>query len=251
VSSTKHSASNFPIILWAEEGLSTSYYRQDIGWGYDTNATQSIRCARNLGLGNHPSPPTSSGDDNDDNYNIDDESENVAIGDNALVQVKVSGSGADAVYTFNLMNVNETSLRRVYYERELPTSDENSKLAAPYYKGFMTGGTMTYSKNDNDNDAYITLRNLLDNGGSPNTNILNDGYRVPNMREAALMSIYCNQPKSNWWSGNNYLSTTYFSYGTLGQDKHHTTRWLFGNNFATLDAGKYASLNIRFVKDIE
>ena len=233
VSSTK-SANNFPIILWAEEGLSTSYYRQDFGWGDGTSATQSIRCARNLGLGNHPT-----------SGNINNESENVVKGEDELIQVSVSGS----VYTFDLMNVNEKSLRQIYYEGELPTSDENSKLATPYYKGFTTGGIQTYYKDSGDADAYISLRNLLDNGGSPNPNILNDGYRVPNLREAALMSLYCNQ--YGWWDGGEYVSTTYFSYGTLGQNKHHTTRWLFGNNSVSLDAAPKTQLRIRFVKDIK
>ena len=146
------------------------------------------------------------------------------------------------------MNVNEKSLRQIYYEGELPTSDENSKLATPYYKGFTTGGIQTYYKDSGDDDAYISLRNLLDNGGSPNPNILNDGYRVPNLREAALMSLYCNQ--AGWWNGD-CVSTTYFSYGTLGQNKHHTTRWIFRQNSVTLDAATYPSLRIRLVKDIK
>ena len=234
VTSTKPNAGNYPKVLWAEEGLSTSFYRDEFSWDSSTHGTQSIRCARNLGLGNHPTSD-----------NINNESENVVKDKDELIQVSVSGS----VYTFDLMNVNEKSLRQIYYEGELPTSDENSKLAAPYYKGFTTGGTQTYYKDSGDKDAYISLRNLLDNGGSPNPNILNDGYRVPNLREAALMSLYCNQP--GWWDGGRCVSTTYFSYGTLGQKKHHTTRWLFDGNLVSLDGGTYSSLRIRFVKDIK
>jgi hypothetical protein len=185
-------------------------------------------------LGNHPT-----------NGNINIDTLNVVKDKDELIQVSVSGS----VYTFDLMNVNENSLRQIYYEGELPTSDENSKLATPYYKGFTTGGIQTYYRDSGDDDAYISLRNLLDNGGSPNPNILNDGYRVPNLREAALMSLYCNQ--QGWWDGGRCVSTTYFSYGTLGQNKHHTTRWLFGGNSVSLDAGEYSSLRIRFVKDIK
>ena len=229
VTSTKPDANKYPIVLWAEEGLSTSYYRDEFSWDSGTHATQSIRCARNLGLGNHP---------NSDNIN--NESENVVKGQDALIQVSVSGS----VYTFDLMNVNENSLRQIYYEGELPTSDENSKLATPYYKGFTTGGTADISSGDSNVDAYISLRNLLDNGGTPNNN--NDGYRVPNLREAALMSLYCNLQ-----DGGNYVSTTYLSYGALGQGKHRIFRWLFGNNTVSMDTSPKEYLKIRLVKDIQ
>ena len=234
VTSTKPNSTEYPIVLWAEEGLSTSYYRAEFSWDSGTHATQSIRCARNLGLGNHPT-----------SGNINKESENVVKDKDELIQVSVSGS----VYTFDLMNVNEKSLRQIYYEGELPTSDENSKLATPYYKGFTTGGTADISSGASGVDAYISLRDLLDNGGSPNPNILNDGYRVPNLREAALMNLYCNQ--ANWWSGGRYVSTTYLSYGALGQGKHKIYRWLFDGNSVSMDTSPHENLKIRLVKDIK
>lgn len=234
VSSTKPNADKYPRVLWAEEGLSTSFYRDEFSWDSSTHGIQSIRCARNLGLGNHPTSD-----------NINNASENVVKDKDALIQVSVSGS----VYTFDLMNVNEKSLRQIYYEGELPTSDENSKLAVPYYKGFTTGGTTDISSGNYSVDAYFSLRDLLDNGGSPNPNILNDGYRVPNLREAALMSLYCNQ--DGWWNGGSYVSTTYLSYGALGQGKHHIFRWLFGNNSVSMDANPHENLKIRLVKDIK
>lgn len=237
ISSTKHEAQNLPIVIWAEEGVSTSYYKQEMSWGKDNQSTFSIRCLRNLGLGNHPTA-----------VNIENMNENVPTGTDELIQVSSSGSGTNAVYTFDLMNVNETSLRRIYYEGELPTSDENSKLACPYYKGFVTGGWETYSSTV---DGYEQLRTLLDNGGSPNENILNDHYRVPNVREIALMYAFC---PISWWNVTSdtydfFLSTTHYARSAFG------TRWLFGNNngngFASLDKSVYKTLRIRYVKDIE
>ena len=255
VSSTKHDNLNRPIVLWAEEGVSTSYYKQEMGWSDKTNrGTFSIRCTRNLGLGNHP---TSS--------NIGNVGENVVSGDDELIQVTptpTEDSGTDVVYTFDLMNVNENSMRRIYYDSELPPSDEDSKLAAPYYKGFVTGGWERYTSSSSTVDGYDQLKPLLENGGSPNANILTDHYRVPNIREIALMYAFC---PLDWWNVTTdgydfFLSTTYYSIGAYGTGTTETKRWLLGNNggsaFASLDKAVYGSgnldvLKIRYVKDIE
>ena len=78
------------------------------------------------------------------------------------------------------------------------------------------------------------------------------GYRVPTVREGALMSLYCSQ---NWWaklSGTQYalVSTTYSNgiYGRIANNKN-TNSWQFGYKFATLGAG--GAYNIVPVRDIK
>ena len=241
VSSTKVSgSSNYPIVLWAEEGVSTSTYRAELGWNnFPLDAgTFTIRCARNLGLGNHPTSD-----------NIDNPAANVPAGDNVLIKVSVpTGTiNTSSEYAFDLTNMNEASLRQIFYENdELPTSDEKSALASPYQKGFVTGPLVTY------NGEYDGLKPLLDNNQSPHTH---KGYRVPNLREVALMYLYCNDDK--WWDGY-ILSSTYYSAGYYGSRRNEGTannpvykkRWIFGNNYASLSINDNAS-KIRLVKDRE
>lgn len=233
VSSTQFSTTYLgPIVLWAEEGVSVSWYRRSIEENWDSAGPYSIRCIRNLGLNNHPTVS-----------NIGDMNANVVTGTDELIQVtKPNSVSVDAVYKFDLMNVNETSLRRIYYEGELPPSDETSKLSAPYYKGFVTGNRINYT------NGYIALKTTLDNGNSPH---YIEGYRVPNVRELALMYVFCDN--STWWGGaggssNNYLSTSYFSLGSEGTGKVSSTTWYIGYGFASLGAGNHY---IRLVKDIE
>ena len=233
VSSTQFSTSNLgPIVLWAEEGVSVSWYRRSIEENWDSAGPYSIRCVRNLGLGDYPTVS-----------NIGDINANVVTGSDELIQVEEPSSvTVNAVYKFDLMNVNETSLRRIYYEGELPPSDENSKLSAPYYKGFITGNRIGYT------NGYAYLKSKLENGESLHTVA---GYRVPNIRELALMYVFCDN--STWWGGaggenNNYLSTSYFSLGTEGTKKVASTTWYIGYGFASLGA---SAQYVRLVKDIE
>ena len=229
VSSTQFSSSNFrPIVLWAEEGVSVSWYRRSIEESWDSAGPYTIRCFRNLGLGDYPT-----------HENIEDIDSNVVKGSDELIQVEHPTSvTVDSQYKFNLMNVNETSLRRIYYEGELPPSDENSTLSAPYYKGFITGNRIGYT------NGYANLKRKLENGESLH-NVA--GYRIPNIRELALMYVYCDNP--TWWGGVNYLSASYFSLGTEGTNKvSTTTTWYLGYEFASLGSG---ATYIRLVKDIE
>lgn len=234
VSSTRFSSDRYaPIILWAEEGVSVSWYRREIDEGWSSVGTYSIRCARNLGLGNSPT-----------SNNITSIDANVPLGTNELVQVtKPSSVTTSSVYEFDLTNMNEASLRKIYYDGELPPSDEYSKLSAPYYKGFITGERMAYT------NGYDNLKVNLDNGVFTHDYA---GYRVPNIRELALMYVYCDNV--NWWGGsggntNNYLSASYYSLGNYGNGNvSGTTTWYIGYNFASLGAsGHY----IRLVKDRE
>ncbi|HCE47429.1 MAG TPA: hypothetical protein DEQ84_01915, partial [Prevotellaceae bacterium] len=112
---------------------------------------------------------------------------------------------SSSVYRFDMTNVNEKSLR-YYTTRELEPANENSEIAK-VYKGFETGDLK------NINQGYTSLKSTLESGNSP----CDDGYRIPNIREGALMSLYCD---GNWWKVNNVergtMVSSYFSLGKLG-----------------------------------
>lgn len=186
-------------VLWAEEGVSVSNYKQPLegnGWKDVDGAYQcgaySIRCVRNLGM-----PDATSSTISDKNSNLPSPLINV---------IKPSGTiSSSSVYRFDMTNVNEKSIR-YYTTRELEPADENSEIAK-VYKGFETGPI----KDLGSNNYYTSLKSILESGTSPCDN----GYRVPNIREGALMSLYCNN--KSWWSSNGRtMVSSYFSLGKLG-----------------------------------
>ncbi len=182
-------------VLWAEEGVSVCFYKEPIEkkWQDDKDKTiqsgaYSIRCVRNLGM---PDATAST---------ITDKTSNRPT---PLINViKPNGTiTSSSVYRFDMTNVNDKSLR-YYTTRELEPADENSEIAK-VYKGFETGSLKNFGKN------YTSLKSTLESGNSP----CDDGYRVPNIREGALMSLYCDY---DWWNGIGTMVSSYFSLGKLG-----------------------------------
>lgn len=214
ISSTKHS-NNRPIMLWAEEGCSTSDYSND----YNKHSPYSIRCIRNLGM----SPATK--------YNIADKNENVP---EFLIQ-PIAPSGAvnsSSVYRFDLRNVNAVS-KRFYTTRDLEPADEFSEMAR-VYEGFETGELIDYSSN------YVALKNAIE----ANEQICPDGYRVPNVREAAIMSLNC---ADGWWEGRLVLVSTWYS--NASKDSNNAGSWMARYNLMTVGINEDSTKGIRCVKD--
>lgn len=189
ISSTKHENTVHPSILWAEEGLSTSSYKEAELKNWNQSGRFSVRCVRNLG--NDPQSETEA-------------QTRVASSElhfQPVVSVTGPGIGGNtetvtttSVYRFDLSNMNRKSIR-FYTTKELEMSDEYSEMARPYL-GFETGpmAESTYTHDE--------LETMLQSGESP----CPDGYRVPNMRELAMMSEYI---PSGWWSGYIYCSNYY------------------------------------------
>lgn len=204
---------NFPDMLWAEEGVSISGYGRE----WEKAAPKSIRCIRNLGL------PDATED------NIDDMSANVP---EPMISVKSFETG---VYRFDLSNTNDKSIR-FYTTHELIPSDEYGESSRVYY-GFETDDEfISYTA------GYANLRNQLEEGNSP----CPEGYRVPNVREAALMSLFC---PSSWWNGNTIMSCSYYSHGDYGSGYDGgTVTWFFQSNYVTISSSSSA---LRCVKDIQ
>ena len=225
VSSTCTNNDKLPIAVWAEEGVSTSHYKREyIDWGTDAYGNPdltkqqanwspySIRCARNLGV---PLPK----DYSDIESNEPDRLINVSV--------------EDGVLKADLRRISEKSVR-FYTTKELEPGDEQSEMSRLYY-GMITGDEVSFT------GGYGALKTSLENGASP----CPEGWRVPNVREGALMYLY-GSGTSLW--GNYTLVSSYYSLGYYGSQKKGTSKnsWYFGNNFASIEA---APGHIRCVKD--
>ncbi len=189
ISSTKHGNTVHPSILWAEEGLSTSSYKEAELKNWNQSGRFSVRCVRNLG--NDPQSETEA-------------QARVASPEmhfQPVLSVTGPGIGSNtetvtttSVYRFDLSNMNRKSIR-FYMTKELEMSDEYSEMARPYL-GFETGPMAESSY------THDELETMLQSGTSP----CPEGYRVPNMRELGMMSNYI---PSGWWSGYIYCSNYY------------------------------------------
>lgn len=240
LSSTKCSENNSVLDFWAEQGIVTTNYRRDYYENYGTPFYPhlSIRCVRNLGMDN----PTA--------QNIVNPSQNIP---QPLVVMKcIENEGtANAVYSFDLRNVNEESLRYYTTKELLPTNEFST--SARTYRGFITGG-LTFIRQTTGTTTgyadYINLKNSLDNNESP---ITQDSYRVPNIREAALMTLYIKN--NNWWGNDATMISTYTglgqtSVGGLGLENGNS--WCFGgNNYIVQNENVHSGkrIIIRHVKD--
>lgn len=212
-------------VLWAEEGISIGGYFDR----YEKYAPMSARTVRNLGV---ITPAYSS-----------EGVEGVGYPE-LLVQMNENGRGG---YIFDLTNVNEKSLR-YYTSRELEHGDENAETSRVYY-GFETGATVTRTAVSGGNNLgnYQSLTNALEAGLETGCDIEN-GYRVPNVREGALMALYC---PDSWWNGGYTMVGTWYSNGDVvtggnGHDAGYYS-WQFSYNFASI--GRTGVNTIRSVRD--
>lgn len=231
ISSTSKKGKAYPRILWAEEGLSVSNYREDIGW--DMKAPYSVKCVRNLGFDSKTSTK---------DYFLVSNPDAEANRPQNMINVTEEGSGVSKVYKFDMTNINDAS-KRFYTSVELEPYDEESEMAR-IYQGFETGVLLTGAVSN-----YQDLKSKLEAG----TQICPDGYRVPNVRELGVMYILCED--GTWWANKYSMTSTYYSLGPLGEKQidfsttdgksKHSWTAKYGDNFTL--APNYGT--IRCVRD--
>lgn len=231
VSSTRRSSSiPQPTVIWAEEGISISHYREEFGWNAINWGTFSIRCMRNLGLSNATSA------------NIANKEANLP---EDLIKVKrpTGTITENSVYEFDLSNINTHSLR-YKTTHELEPSDENSEQARLYSR-FETGPIVTTGN-------YATLKATLESGLSPITDVNYSDYHVPNVREVALMYLYCTDSEA-WWNGM-IQPGTWSSLSQYGNNIYNAEggegTWVFSRGSTDLVTMGNKSTQTRIVRDL-
>lgn len=227
LASTRYGANANPTRLWAEEGISTGNYTSS----WNKQPILTVRCVRNLGM---EAPTTTTILERD------------RIPEKLIQVTNVTGGTVDVntVYRFDLSNINDKSLR-FYTSRELEPTDETKEMAR-LYKGFETGGLSSEKYNYND------VKSLMDADNSP---VTQEGYRIPNIREAALLYLYTD---ASWWNDQPILCCSYYSHSRdYGDGKEATEQncWRFHPTLVNLtygynNGGDY-TMRIRAVKDVK
>lgn len=180
ISSTHHSSGHGPIVIWGQEGLSTSSLYDSQDWEKGVTA-YGIRCVRNLGI--------------DSNADI-----NVSPNDFLTMNKNADGS-----VTFEATHLNAAALRD-YTSTDLPYADEWSS-ANRLYKRFEVAPTYTDFSSPID---FATFQADIDARGSYLSGYCPEGYRIPNQMELAMMNYYMDYKDLG---GYNLYSRTYWSFG--------------------------------------
>ena len=198
VSSTNFNGnSNDPTIIWAEEGISTSYFYHN--WMPDIKGSE-IRCVRNLGY---------IGDKSDESYPIDKEPADY------IKAEKKSDEG----YVFTCTHLNELALR-YYTSSELIFASERSQENNLYKKFEMAPDKSDCSAAYKDKPGDISYfewynakvtEGIVSGKGHP---YCPEGYRTPSQIEAAIMRYYV-----EGWGDSKTMTRTYWSFGPYGNKK--------------------------------
>ena len=220
ISSTHHSDS--PIVIWGQEGLSTSSLSQSLGWASGVTA-YGIRCVRNLGI------------DSDADINV--------APDDFLTKTE----NADGSFTFEATHLNAAALRD-YTSTDLPYADEWSSANRLYKRFEVAPGYTDFSSAID----FATFQADIDARGSYLSGYCPEGYRIPNQMELAMMNYYMdlgfyNLYSRTYWAFGPY-SGNYGPYGKSGKT-HNIGFMRISNGNLTVDISpgtRYA----RCVKDI-
>lgn len=225
ISSTSDGTSSDPILIWAEEGTSTSKLSQANTWIWDKqegNTTEAfaIRCARNVNM------------DDEEGYAIDAAPvEYIQLYyDNGNAFTDTSYPASDKV-VFDLTYLDPRAFRlpvgtsdNPYEPKDLVFGDENSSMNRLYERFQVYRSNMTLPT-DKSFDAVNNAITTPVDPTNPNP-YCPEGYRLPNQRELTLMSIYA----KSFIGANHLLTRTYYSRGVHGDqtDTNNGQRTGFG-----------------------
>ena len=265
-------SNQYPRIVWAEEGVNGSSMNYN---GDDQTTVFSVRCVRNLGY------YSEGGQRKDITLTDDPEVEpNPYIimtrkhreNDGSITSPYSGSYDNNVFYEFDCSRINIASLREPV-EHELIGHDENSKMAC-LSKKFVTApvndlisltGKTAYEFNGNSYDlTHIeTLNHYLDDcfpDLDRNFSICPEGYRLPNVREMAVMwTTLSPLGTESGFLGDSktYPTRTHWSKGRDGSDyksgdKNAKDQWGWGMNTQHMMMAKYTNETPkpRCVKDV-
>lgn len=228
-SSTSYNSNsgNPPTIVWAEEGIATGNYTGgDEGAGY----RMSVRCVRNLGM-------DILGDGSDDS---------MTTTATDLVTITERTDGGNIYLVFGMENLMPISLRD-YVSNELPLHFEThpmnllSDRFEAYYQQTNLGSNYTFQSYNDELD-----RRILENEET----FCPEGYRTPNQKEVAVMSVLSNITGD----ANPMLTRTAWSMGYYQTDAsiqrvNSKYGFVYSGGNITLWSGANIN-NLRCVRDI-
>ena len=177
ISSTHNTSGGGPIVIWGQEGLSTSSLSDSQKWAEKVTA-YGIRCVRNLGI--------------DSNAPINE------APDDFLIMTK---NDADHSVTFEATHLNAAALWD-YTSTDLPYADEWSS-ANRLYKRFEVAPDYTDFSSP---IGFAKFQADIDARGSYLSGYCPEGYRIPNQMELAMMNYYMGLE-------HNLYYRTYWSFG--------------------------------------
>ena len=177
ISSTHNESGGGPIVIWGQEGLSTSSLNDSQNWEEGVTA-YGIRCVRNLGI--------------DSNADINE----------APADFLTKTKNADGYVTFEATHLNAAALRD-YTSTDLPYADEWSS-ANRLYKRFEVAPEYTDFSSE---IPFAKFQADIDARGSYLSGYCPEGYRIPNQMELAMMNYYMEDLSYNLYS------RTYWSFG--------------------------------------
>lgn len=206
--SSSFSSENNPTVLWSAEGSSTGPQSLKV----EKNKLH-YRSVRNLGI------PAGSDEKPQDFASYDAEKGIIS-----------------------LEGLNYKSIRENPTTTELPEHHEREAVNKPYRKFKVQKGARCIGK------SWIEIRDLINSGQSPAKDLPEEGWRVPNQRELALMRSRIGND-GNWVCAN-HMSRTRFSYNPV-----NGTRYGFsvlqnnGNLYLINNDGERGG--VRCVRDLE
>ena len=186
------SNSNNPLMVWAEEGISTGNHTS---WNDLQNAS-STRCVRNLGYMDGTS---------DESYGLDVEPQN-------YISVTTSADGK----IYDAANLNTTATR-YYTSKELPLHSEIDPENQVYKKFEMLSATQSMTNTAPWSTYWQTVgskpgllfkdfNTVAEDYIATGKSLCPDGYRIPNQVEMAVAYYFGNQTDDTF-------CRTYFSFG--------------------------------------
>ena len=213
-----NSNSNNPLMVWAEEGISTGNNNEDY------NKLQnygSVRCVRNLGY---------LGDVSDESY---------ALGVTPQNYIDTTNSTSGVIYDASNLNIKAT---RYYTSKELPSHSETDIENMLYRKFEILNTRETCTSTD-----FKGFNESVETAIAKDNSLCPDGYRIPNQVELAVGIYYGNQ------TGDSFCRT-YYSFGPLGDidndDEDNAKKEGFTANGSIINVNYKTLTNYRCVRDI-
>ena len=246
-STSNNNNSNNPQLIWAEEGCSTGNIENSIRWagsGWHGRTGYSIRCVRNLNM-----------DDNDEVTNVPQDF--VRIYDEHGNAEGTEDFNKDGVkkFVFDVAFLNERAYRlpvgtsdNPYEPKDLVMGDENSAMNRLYERFQVYDASQDLTNLGNFETMNKNVTTPLD-PADPNP-YCPEGYRLPNQREMAMMTIYLQ--KYNFLSGTIMTRTSYsFGSTTLGGTGKDPTKLGFSwQDVLFLSNKDHTATTARCVKDL-